>query len=311
MHFLAPLDDLAVIRIEGADAATFLHSQLSNDIATMGPADARLAAYCNPKGRMLGSLIVWGENEDADSPLMALAKADILEPLLKRLRMFVLRAKVRFEITGLKVWGANLPAPAGEPWTVQRDHGVTRISAPAAPGGPAWWWVIADEGLDATTLAGTPDIPRNDAATWRAQDIEAGLGWVELRNIELFIPQSLAYDLIGGVNFTKGCYPGQEVVARAHYRGTVKRRPMPGLCHVAGDARLEAGADIFNATRPGAPAGRIINAVAGPAATNGEHPWHLLMEVNLGDLEQAEYRAFSADGPAIQLLRPPYPLEAG
>lgn len=312
MDFLVRLHDLAVIRIDGEDAVDFLHSQLSNDIGGMGADDARLAAYCNPKGRMLGSLVVWSETGQPGSPLLALAKADILEPLLKRLRMFVLRAKVRFEVTSLAVYGASASAPpeSAAPWRVLRDTDATRVSAPAAPGGPARSWVVCGPDTPSAALAAQLNLPEHEqGGAWHAQDIEAGLGWVEQANVELFIPQSLGYDLIGGVSFTKGCYPGQEIVARAHFRGTVKRRSVPGYCQTDDATTLEAGADIFDAHRPRSPAGRIVNAARAPRPGAPAPGWNLLMEVNLADIGHADFRAVSPEGPAIRLLALPYPLE--
>lgn len=320
MDFIVHLNDLAVLRIDGEDADSFLHTQLSNDISGMGADDARLAAYCTPKGRMLGSLVAWRETAEAGSPLLAIVKADLLEPLLKRLRMFVLRAKVRFEVTALKVHGVSMapraadapqapwPAPAG-PWQVHREARAARISAPAVVGGgPLRWWLVCPEDAEAAALAGVPS--RQNADAWRAQDVEAGLGWVEQANVELFIPQSLNYDLIGGVSFTKGCYPGQEVVARAHFRGTVKRRAVPGVCQAGTDSALHAGMDVFDAQRPRSPAGRIINAT--PAGTeNGRQAgeWRVLMEISLTDIGHADFRVLSPEGPAIRLLPQPYPLD--
>ena len=336
MNFLARLDDLTVLRISGEDAADFLHNQLSNDINGMGADDARLAAYCNPKGRMLASLVVWRETTAAGSPLLALAKADVVEPLIKRLRMFVLRAKANFEVTTLKAYGESLTAPSaatrttveasaaaagdhvseaalrpapGASWQVQRDGSLTRISAPVAAGGLQRWWLIAQEDSDIAALASQLGLPsRETSDAWQKQDIEAGLGWVEQANVEMFIPQSLNYDLIGGVSFTKGCYPGQEVVARAHFRGAVKRRGMPGHCQAEANTSLHAGMDIFDARRPRSPAGRIVSAA--PAADPQGIVWHLFMEISLADIGQADFRALSPDGPAIHLLPPPYPLES-
>ena len=313
MDFLARLDDLAILRIEGQDATDFLHTQLSNDISGMSADEARLAAYCNPKGRMLGSLILWRETTDPGGPLLALAKADLVEPLLKRLRMFVLRAKVGFEVTPLKAYGAGFPTQSANAmaatWRIRREGPVTRISAPGAPGGPVREWLIVPEETDTAALAARLDLRQCGAGTWHAHDIKAGLGWVEQANVELFIPQSLNYDLSGGVSFTKGCYPGQEVVARAHFRGTVKRRAIPGYCEVSADFMLHAGMDIFDARRPGPPAGRIVNAAAGN--DEGQRPigWHVFMEISLADIGQADFRVLSPEGPAIRLLALPYPLE--
>ncbi len=336
MDFLAPLDDLAVLRIEGADTKDFLHAQLSNDISGLAEADARLAAYCNPKGRMLGNLVIWHETGEPDSPLLAMVKADAADAMLKRLRMFVLRAKVSFEPTTLRVYGASsassaaavqvnaaqqagTAAPAHEitagtlkpdtAWRVRRHEGYTLISAPSATGALARWWLVTDDEFNASTWASEQGLALRKAGSWQAQDIEAGLGWVEQGNQELFIPQSLNYDLNGGVSFTKGCYPGQEVVARAHFRGAVKKRGIPGFCRLSEGVELHAGMDVFDASRPNSPAGRIINAAAGALEKEAYRPWHIFMEINLGDIDQADFRVQSAEGETIRLLPLPYSLE--
>ena len=322
MDFLAQLDDLAVLRIEGEDAIDFLHAQLSNDISGMGVDEARLAAYCNPKGRMLGNLVLWRESTESGSALLALIKADAVESMLKRLRMFVLRSKVSFETASLKVYGASSGSGAaasqdevgllssGSPWQLRREGPLTLIAAPAAANNLARWWVVCGPEVEASAIAGKLGLSQGLADVWQGQDIEAGLGWVEQANLELFIPQSLNYDLNGGVSFTKGCYPGQEVVARAHFRGVVKRRGMPGHCHLPDDFSLQAGMDIFDAKRPGSPAGRIINAAAGTPDEGQPRAWHVFMEINLNDIDEADFRAISAEGPAIRLLPLPYSLEA-
>lgn len=330
MDFLVSLDDLAVLRITGDDAAAFLHAQLSHDINGIGTGEARLAAYCNPKGRMLGNLVLWRETPETGSALLALAKADIAEALLKRLRMFVLRSKVVLELTGLKVCGVSLNShqTAGAsatgttnndatrllrtpplPWALQRQGSQVFIAAPSAPNGPARWWLVGPAGTGAQHAAAL-GLAEHAPETWRAQDIEAGLGWVEHANLELFIPQSLNYDLNGGVSFTKGCYPGQEIVARAHFRGAVKRRGFPGSCSLPDDFALQAGMDIFDARRPGSPAGRIINAASTPGEQAARR-WHVYMELNLADAAEADLRVISAEGPAVTLLPLPYPLEGG
>lgn len=321
MDFLTRLDDLAVLRITGEDAVSFLHAQLSNDISGLGANEARLAAYCNPKGRTLGNLLLWRETAEADSALFAIIKADIAESLLKRLRMFVLRAKVVFDITPLQVCGLSLTNGSkasssvvpdltpGPTWGLLRHGSQTFITAPLATGGPLRWWLIGEPG-DLDQAKDAFGLETRNADAWHAQDIAAGLAWVEQANLELFIPQSLNYDLSGGVSFTKGCYPGQEVVARAHFRGAVKRRGIPGTCTLPDDFALQAGMDIFDANRPGSPAGRLINVAGEPEADTPSRTWHLFMEISLADINEADFRAVSAEGPAIKLLPLPYSLEA-
>lgn len=313
LDFLARLDDLAIVRIDGEDASAFLHTQLSNDIAGLGADEARLAAYCTPKGRMLANMIVWHETDQAAAPLLALVKADVVESTLKRLRMFVLRAKVRFELTDLNVYGIArkeaADVEAHVPWKIHREDTLTRISAPRLPEGGQRFWIVAPGATSADDLASRLALTRKDKATWQAQDIAAGLGWVEQDNIELFIPQSLNYDLIGGVSFTKGCYPGQEIVARAHFRGTVKRRGLPVYGRLPEGAAVRAGTDIYDAQRPATPAGRIINVATETGDGERGSSTQAFVEIALADIGSADFRFQSPEGPTLRLGALPYSLE--
>lgn len=328
--FSTRLDDLAVIEITGADAVSFLHGQLTQDVAGLPEDRARLAGYCTPKGRLLATLVLWR----AESALYALVKADIATALVKRLSMYVLRAKAKLRIAALPVTGlipggapdAAAPLPQGaeavgagappahalpslpaqaEPWTVVRNAAGTFIAAPAGAAQPRWWWMGPEEAEEAGPLAAAPGAGSAAPGAWQALDIAAGLPWIVAATQDVFIPQTLNLDLIDGVHFTKGCYPGQEVVARSHYRGTVKRRMAGGVV----DAILpQAGElpnrDIYDAGHPDSPCGRIVNAAARAGQT------FLLMEIQLADLGTAQYRLESADGPAIALQPLPYDITA-
>lgn len=304
--FASLLTDLAVIRATGEDAASFLHGQLTQDIVGLAPGQARLAAYCTPKGRVLASLIIWRDPSQPDD-LVALVKADVAAALVKRLSMFVLRAKAKLEVSSDTVSGISLPATepaapvggvvapaAAAAWSVvQTDDGVW-VCAPSASEVVRRWWLVAQN-----------LVPENAGAqaAWQAADIAAGLPWVESATQDLFIPQTLNLDLIEGVNFTKGCYPGQEVVARSHYRGTVKRRMAYGVADSAVETDALAGSDIYDAERPESPSGRVVNA----AAHNGRT--HLLLEVHLADMGTAQYRLGSVEGVHIALHPLPYHID--
>lgn len=304
--FALLLDDLAVLRASGADAADFLHGQLTQDIAGLPPGRARLAAYCTPKGRVLATLIILRDPDNEES-LLALVKADIAAPLVKRLSMFVLRAKAKLEVSDLKVLGistapknsdstVSLTPPAnGATWSVVKDAQGIWINAPAADASEQRWWLITP-GHDPAPASSS----QQDA--WKAADIEAGLPWIETATQDVFIPQTLNLDLIDGVNFTKGCYPGQEVVARSHYRGIVKRRMAYGVADTTDEIPV-AGTDIYDAERPESPSGRVINAAARAGQT------HLLLEVHLSDMSTAQYRLGSAEGTPIALHPLPYAIE--
>lgn len=215
--------------------------------------------------------------------------------------------------------GGLPPPPSGafRPYDITHSTSGTWIAAPSGhPELRRWWRIILDASATApvaasSTEAGHSSQPRRSSfivptACWQAQDIAAGLGWVVSATHELFIPQTLNLDLIGGLSFTKGCYPGQEVVARSHYRGTIKRRMVQGFIQAMAPSRAEElpGSDIYDGTRPDAPCGRVINAA------NANGAGHILFEAALADLGQADFRLGAADGPAITLESLPYDITA-
>jgi folate-binding protein YgfZ len=372
------LGDTAVIEISGADAGAFLQGQLTHDIAGLEAGSARLAGYCTAKGRLLGTLVIWRAAHAPTSTFHALIKADIAQAIVKRLSMFVLRAKVVLRIVPMDVLGVSIgataaaaaqPAPPdslstanrakGSPLDtrrlpagttpfaiVQEDSGVW-IAAPSAdPGVSRWWHIAASNQADlpaASEITSASERPESSVAPaanvplqggdadsgplriagnagnetdggdaditgqalWQAADIAAGLPWIVAATQDVFIPQTLNLDLIDGISFTKGCYPGQEVVARSHYRGTVKRRMAYGLIRqptVQNAAELP-NVDIFDAQRPASPCGRVINAA-------GTGTIRLLLEVQLADLGQADFRLRQADGPSIEIASLPYEIKA-
>ncbi len=301
------LDDLAVISIHGDDAISFLNGQLTHDIAGLAPGQARLTGYCTAKGRLLATLIVWVDNTQPGQ-LYALIKADIAQAIIKKLSMFVLRAKVKLSLADARVYGVAEPASdqtAQDPtYHVRPDTKDVWIAAPSA--GPVRYWVVAC-GAEAFSESTEEPSGTDAAQRWQAQDIAAGLPWIQASTQDVFIPQTLNLDLIDGVSFTKGCYPGQEVVARSHYRGTVKRRMAYGVAQAdqslaPQEPQAIAGTDIFNANKPDSPCGRVINAAF---ASNA---WHFLLEIQLADLSDADFRLGASDGPAITLRPLPYEI---
>jgi len=313
--FAVSLNDLAVIEIAGADAADFLHGQLTQDIAGLPSGAALLAGYCTAKGRLLATLAVWRDPAGADL-LYALVKADIAQALVKRLSMYVLRAKARLSVSARGVAGVWLAfredgqaqAPDGldtsalpadpAPWQVVASRAGTWIAAPLPRGERGRWWLVRPEDAPA------PPRDAQAQAVWQAADIDAGLPWVQAATQDLFIPQTLNLDLVQAVSFTKGCYPGQEVVARSHYRGTVKRRMACGTAIKGPEPAGLPGTDIFDGNAPDSPCGRVVDA----AQAHGK--LHLLLEVQLADLDNGDFRLGSAQGPRIILQALPYDIVA-
>ena len=247
-----PMPSLAALAVCGADARSFLQGQLSSDLAEVTAGRGQLSAWHDPKGRVLAVLRVlpW-----ADGFLLVMPAA-LCEAIGKRMRMYVVRASVQFA-DGPPIHG--LAAEMAGEWLASRGLGVADapLSAAAADGvavlrlpGAAGWLVAGElNGGD------TEHDPRAVGA-WELAEIQAGIPEVYPQTSGQFVAQMLNLDKIGAVSFTKGCFPGQEIVARAHHLGRVKRRarlfraagapPVPGesLADTAGTVvRAAAAAD--------------------------------------------------------------------
>jgi folate-binding protein YgfZ len=293
------LSHLGVIRAQGEEAARFLHNQLTQDFVLLPPGQARLAAFCNAKGRMLATFVgvPWG----ADQVLLVTSR-DLLAATLKRLSMFVLRAKAKlsdatadFALFGLAGNAARQALQdAGEPWTVRSAGAAQVVSLHPADRQPRALW-IAPAGEPAPAAA---DLPLD---TWLWGEVRSGIATVAAPVSEAFVPQMLNYESVGGVNFKKGCYPGQEVVARSQFRGTLKRRGY--LVHA--EAPMQAGQEVFHESDPSQPCGTV--AEAAPAPTGG---WDAIVSMQTSAAERGRLTVGSADGPALELLPLPYPLLA-
>ncbi|MGZ5251688.1 MAG: CAF17-like 4Fe-4S cluster assembly/insertion protein YgfZ [Caldimonas sp.] len=291
--------ELGVIRVRGADAGKFLQGQLTNDVLGLGPANARLAGFCSAKGRLQASFVVW--QSGVDEYLLA-CSASLLAPTLKRLSMFVLRAQCKLSDASAEIalWG--LVGPTAEawlgdaaPWERRDQSGATLIRLPDG--------AATRRALLALPSGVEPSLPLEatlDPQAWRWLEVQSGVVTIEAATVDRFVPQMVNFELVGGVDFHKGCYPGQEVVARSQYRGTTKRRTM--LFEVAGAA--SAGQDVFAPGAGAEPAGTVANASARPDAAGSS----ALVEVRLGSLGQGELRLGSIDGPVLRRAELPYPL---
>lgn len=298
LHGVAPLPHLGVIRAQGADAASFLHGQLTQDFALLGPGQARLAAFCTAKGRMLASFIGLRAGEDE---ILLVCSRDVLPAALKRLSMFVLRAKVKLTDASAEhvlcgiAGDALAPLGAGEvPWSLTRAAGGHLVRLYHADDFPRALWVAA---------AGTapPPGPAMETGLWQWSEVRSGVATVTGPIVEAFVPQMLNYESVGGVNFKKGCYPGQEVVARSQFRGTLKRRAF--IVHA--DAELVAGQEVFQMDDPEQPAGLIAQAARSP-----EGGWDAIASLQLAAVDAGGLRAGGAGGPSLSLVPLPYLLLA-
>lgn len=298
------VSDLGIIEAQGPDAASFLHGQLSQDVNGQGAQEARLAAYCSAKGRMLASLLTLHPQAEQ---FWLLTDRQVLPGLLKRLSMFVLRAKAKLSdastaLTVVGLVGAPAAALLGDGAPAQAwqcaPHGegmLTRL--PDVMGTCRWYWV----GPQVAGTALTQALPALSPAQWQWLDVMSGVPRIEAATVDQFVPQMVNFELVGGVNFKKGCYPGQEVVARSQYRGTTKRRAF--VLHA--QQALSAGQEVFSAADPGQPAGLVINVAPMPGVASGAHS--ALVELKLAALGSSLH-AGAADGPLLSLGALPYDL---
>jgi hypothetical protein len=208
---------LSATRFSGPDAGSFLQAQLSADIAALEDGQSTFAAYCSPQGKVFGLLLIGRQKDN----YVAIGSTQLLPSIVQRLRFYIFRSKVEIEpLDHMRVCGL-LPSQPDDP-----------ANPALAPGEMPMRYAIVSE--DA----------QNDEENerWRHSELSHGLAWLDANTTEKFIPQMLGYDQIGAVSFTKGCYPGQEIVARAHYLGKVKRTPL--LATIMGQPVMESGSRV-------------------------------------------------------------------
>lgn len=300
---VTPLVDMGVLRASGEEAVSFLHNLLTNDISKLGPNEIRRAGFCTVKGRLLADLLVWSEDSDY---LIALP-VDILPAMLKKLTMFILRSKVKL-----------VDASHERPLLGLAGSGAESLVSTLAGSAPALRGSVAFAGgsllrLDETRFivaanATVADTWRTLAASarpaglaaWRWLEVTAGDPRVVLATQDQFIPQMINYDKVGGLVFNKGCYPGQEIVARTQYLGKIKRHMF--RAHL-GEGTV-AVADPVYAPETGDQACGTVVSVA-PSPHGGVE---LLAVIQTSCAEAGEVHLGSVTGPRPQLLDLPYAL---
>jgi len=300
---VATVPALGVLAFEGPDAAAFLHGQLSSDVGAMAPLEAAWSSYNSAKGRMLGSLLLWRARPDS---LRAFVAADLAEPLRKRLSMFVLRSKVT--IADLTPGGRCF----GVAGTGARDAVRQALGAAPEPGHGAavedgfvvatadgrYLIHAADRIADETGHRLAAHARRVPAEHWDWLGIRAGVPLITLATQDLFVPQTANWDLVGGVNFRKGCYPGQEIIARMQYLGRLKERLL--AFHVGAPPPAPA-TKLFAATFGDQACGTVVNAAPAPAGGSD-----LLAVVQWAALADPALCLGTPGGPALAPFALPY-----
>ena len=301
---VADLSHYGVLAAGGADARAFLHGQLSCDVEGLADDAAVYGAYCTAKGRVLANFLLWAE---AGTFFMLLPRS-LASGIRKRLQMFVLRSKVTLDdrSEALAVLGAAGPAAPGAVaplvgtmpaalLKVARDNDATVI---AIDGGR---FVLVAPVAQAPAVLGRvagPLMPVG-APCWEWLEIANGLPWITMATQDQFVPQMANLELIGGVSFRKGCYPGQEIVARMQYLGKPKRRLF--LAHVDAEASPAPGESLVAEGAGEQSAGTVVNAAPSP-----DGGFDLLAVVQTASADTATVRLGSAAGPALRFRPLPY-----
>ncbi len=307
------LGQFGTLRVSGEEAQSFLQNLLSNDISEVSSTRAQLSSLNNAKGRMLATLLIWREGDDY---LLQLPRV-LCEPIRKKLAMYVLRSKVKVSdasdgIISLGLSGANaqeiLRAQFGElpqqPLGVNcsTQGSVTKIGETrfqvntTAANAAALWAALGRHGQPV------------GSACWDWLNIRSGIPVILPQTQEQFVAQMVNLELIGGVSFKKGCYPGQEIVARMQYLGKLKRRMYLAHLELSGNPdgsdAPRAGDELFCADMEGqASSGMIVNAA--PAPNGG---YDVLATVQIAGRETQVVHWRSLQGEPLEFLPLPYPL---
>ena len=291
------------LRIVGADAASFLHGQFTNDVAALTVGSTQYNGYCSPKGRMLATFPLL---RTAPEEFIVAVPADIAQGLVKRLRMFVLRAKVAIEpldathvVFGSTAAVPSIPGSGVEPLALHLPDGRRMAICPAASA------ALLEEAFAEVALAA-------DEHAWDWLSISAGVPVITTPTQDRFVPQMLNWELVGGVSFQKGCYPGQEIVARMQYLGRLKERlyrarvGIPSEAHRATIGQPAAGQPLYGTLFGTQSCGTLVNAA--PAGDDGFELLAVLQVVSAGS--DTIRIGIEPDAPAIELLPLPYPVPA-
>jgi folate-binding protein YgfZ len=308
---VAKLEHLGVIRVTGADAASFLQGQLTNDVVLLGITESRLAAFCSAKGRMQASFTIIKcaplDATQATHDILMICSHDILAPTLKRLSMFVMRAKAKltdataeFNIYGVTGDTILSIAPQAINTPTIATFGTLFLIAlrPALGQSRALCLVPVGDAAPAGHALSTE--------LWHWGEVQAGIATITAPIVEAFVPQMLNYESVGGVNFKKGCYPGQEVVARSQFRGTLKRRAFV-LQIDATDTQPFVSQEIFHDSDAEQPCGTVVQVAKNPSSDpNGGYSAIVSMQISAS--AGGKLTLGAANGANITLLPLPYPL---
>ena len=303
---LCDLSQFGILRVSGEEAKGFLHNLFSSDVNALTPQHALPSSFNTAKGRTLATFLIWLGGADF---LLQLPQ-ELIAAIQKKLSMYVLRSRVKIEnasdnLVCIGISGANaatllqqhFPALPQNPLDIVHHDdtslirlGADRFQLNTTPQhAPVLWQQIS---------AGAKPV---GSSCWDWLNIRAGIPVILPQTQEEFVPQMANLDLIGAVNFKKGCYPGQEIVARMQYLGKNKRRMY--LAHVEADVAPQAGAELFSAEMEGQSCGMVVNAQAAPNSG-----YDLLAVIQIASHDAFPVHLGGLNGIRLQFQPLPYPL---
>lgn len=309
-NVFADLSHYGMIAVHGEDAESFMQGQFTNDVRKVTPQHSQLSGMCNPKGRLLASFRLF---RHGDSYYLCLP-AEMIEDVIKRLRMYVLRARVTLEEasdtfvhlglsgeetqTTLEAFAGTLPGEPGDV-TAQDNQVILRV-----PGiYPSYeLFTTPDQAValwDKLNVHGAPV----GAEAWRLLDIQAGIPVIYPGTREAFVPQMINLQLVDGVSFKKGCYTGQEIVARMQYLGKLKRRMY--RARLGSTAAPLPGEALFSADDPEQSCGQLVSVARHP---DGDYAVLAVIQINRAEAGGQPLHLGGADSPQLALEALPYPF---
>jgi folate-binding protein YgfZ len=306
-NVLVDLSHLGLLQISGEDALTFVQGQVTNDVKLLNGHNSQYAGYCNPKGRLLALFLAFAHH----GQLYLQLHGALLESIMKRLRMYVMRSKVTIEdvsastlCMGVAGKDAEASLKAIFKKVPSQVHELTSLDNGALvrlPGATPRYLIFSDaDQLTAIWEQLQKTHKPAGKACWDWLEIQAGIPEISPETQEEFVPQMINLDALDGINYKKGCYTGQEIVARTHYLGKVKRRTQ--LAHMVTAGTPQAGDDVFS-SGSNEPVGKIVRGAASPRGG-----FDVLAEIRLESLETGTICWESAGGPALELRKLPYTL---
>ncbi len=287
VNYIIDLSQLSLISVSGDDADSFLQAQFSNDLNLLETTRCQLHAYCNPKGRTLAVIRIMRK----DNGFWMVVPENIHESLINRLRMYVLRAKVTIELDGSHVMFGMI----GNTDQLRSEAFRFRVNST----GPRH--IIIDKSEHSEEISKSNNLQLCHSDLWRWLDIQSGIPQVYSQTSETFIPQTINLELVDAISFRKGCFPGQEIVARIKYLGKPKQRMVIGTVVSAGT--IVPGDEIFVPEKPDQKSGLVVDAVK-----TGGNQYQLSAMIPASMVEQGDLRVGSAAGPVLNRTTLPYAI---